>query len=236
MTFSASPTPTSLVVMAKAPVPGRVKTRLCPPCTPREAAAVARAALADTLRAVSATDVARRVVVLDGEPGPWVPPGFEIVEQSAGGLDQRLAAALDCVAGPAFLIGMDTPQVSPRLLGRAIEDLWRPGVDAVLGPAVDGGWWGIGLRHPDPLVFLGVPVSTTRTGAAQADRLDVLGLRWRSLPSLRDVDRFDDALAVANLIARSSFGHTVALVGERVLMRRVQASPTTARSRCGVLA
>jgi uncharacterized protein len=235
MTRAASHTPTSLVIMAKAPAPGRVKTRLCPPCTPREAATLARAALADTLRAVAATDVARRVIVLDGEPGPWVPSGFEIIEQSTGGLDQRLAAAFDRVAGPAFLIGMDTPQVSPQLLDRAIEDLWRPGVEGVLGPAVDGGWWGIGLRQPDPQVFLGVPMSVRLTGAAQAARLDGLGLRWRLLSSLQDVDRFDDALAVANLIPRSSFARAVALVRDRVLVRRMS-SATMGRSRSGVSA
>jgi uncharacterized protein len=236
MTGSASRSGTSLMVMAKAPVPGRVKTRLCPPCTAGEAAALARSALADTLRAVSATDVARHVVVLDGEPGPWAPPGFEFIEQSAGGLDERLAAAFDRVAGPAILIGMDTPQVSPRLLARSIEVLWRTGVDAVLGAAVDGGWWGIGLRHADPRVFLGVPMSTKVTGAAQAARLDMLGLRWRPLPWLQDVDRFHDALAVAQLIPRSRFARTVASVGGRVMARRMQPSPTTGRARSGAVA
>jgi uncharacterized protein len=236
MTGSASRYGTSLLVIAKAPVPGRVKTRLCPPCTAGEAAAVARAALADTLRAVSATEVASRLVVLDGEPGPWVPPGFEIIEQSAGGLDERLAAAFDRVAGPAILIGMDTPHVSPRLLARSIGDLWRPGVDAVLGAAADGGWWGIGLRRPDPRVFLGVPMSTGLTGAAQAARLDMLGLRWRPLPALQDVDRFDDALAVARLIPRSRFARAVALVGARVPARRMPLSATTGRARSGVVA
>ncbi len=69
-------------MIAKEPVPGRVKTRLTPPFTPQEAARLAEAALADTLAAAAAAPVARRVLVLDGSPGPWVPPGFEVVPQA----------------------------------------------------------------------------------------------------------------------------------------------------------
>jgi len=70
---------TTLLVIAKQPLPGRVKTRLVPPCTPGQAAALAEAALADTLHTVLAAPARRRVLVLDGEPGPWLPPGFDIV-------------------------------------------------------------------------------------------------------------------------------------------------------------
>src|SRR5829696_8686513 len=63
----------ALAVMAKSPQCGRVKTRLCSPCTPREAAALADASLRDVVTAMLATPVARRVVVLDGPPPPWLP-------------------------------------------------------------------------------------------------------------------------------------------------------------------
>lgn len=72
---------TVAIVMAKAPVPGRVKTRLCPPLSPDEAAAVAEAALSDTCEAVSRCSADRLVVALDGAPGAWLPPGFEVVPQ-----------------------------------------------------------------------------------------------------------------------------------------------------------
>jgi glycosyltransferase A (GT-A) superfamily protein (DUF2064 family) len=107
---------TTLLVIAKPPLPGRVKTRLVPPCTPRQAAALAEAALADTLQAALAVPARRRVLVLDGEPGPWLPPGFDIIPQCGGGLDERLAGAFAAAHGPALLIGMDTPQLTPRLL------------------------------------------------------------------------------------------------------------------------
>jgi len=107
---------TTLLVIAKEPVAGRVKTRLVPPCTPEQAAALAEAALADTLHAVLAVPARRRVLVLDGEPGPWLPPGFDVMPQCGGGLDERLAGAFAAISGPALLVGMDTPQLTPGLL------------------------------------------------------------------------------------------------------------------------
>ena len=96
---------TALLVIAKAPVAGRVKTRLTPPCSPADAAGLAAAALADTLAAVARSRrAARRVLVLDGEPGPWIPRGFDVLPQRGDGLAARLAAAFCDVGGPALLI------------------------------------------------------------------------------------------------------------------------------------
>jgi rSAM/selenodomain-associated transferase 1 len=190
-------TDTHVLVLAKAPVAGRVKTRLCPPCSTEQAAAIAEAALADTLDAVSRCNADRRVIALDGEPGLWLPSGFEMIAQSDGGLAARLAAAWDAVGGPGLQIGMDTPQVTPDLLDHGLEQLMSPSVDAVLGPAEDGGWWSIGLRQPDRRVFAGVPMSTADTGAAQLAQLERVGLVVRTLPRLQDLDRMDDALTIA---------------------------------------
>lgn len=85
--------PTTLLVIAKSPAPGRVKTRLTPPCTPEQAAALAEAALADTLATLGRVPAGRRLLVLDGEAGSWLPPGWQVVPQRGGGLDVRLAAA-----------------------------------------------------------------------------------------------------------------------------------------------
>ncbi len=201
----------ALVVIAKEPRPGRSKTRLCPPCTSEEAARLAAAALADTLEAVAAAPTrGRRVLALEGEPGPWLPAGFEVVPQRGGGLDERLAGAFDAVGGPALLVGMDTPQLTPTLLAEGAAVLHEPGVDAALGPASDGGYWAIGLREPDPDVFLGVPMSTANTGPAQAARLRALGMRFVELPLLRDVDTIADARAVAALTPRTRFARRLA--------------------------
>ncbi|MER5602691.1 TIGR04282 family arsenosugar biosynthesis glycosyltransferase [Streptomyces sp. NPDC002265] len=191
---------TTLLVIAKEPLPGRVKTRLTPPFTPRDAARLAEAALVDTLRTVAATPARRRVLVLEGRPGPWLPPGFDVVPQCAGGLDERLAAAFAGCTGPALLIGMDTPQVTPELL---TVDL--TGHDAWFGPAEDGGFWALGLAHPDPALVRGVPMSSPTTGAVQRARLVAAGLRVRELPRLRDVDTVQDAEAVAGSAPRTRF-------------------------------
>ena len=186
----------ALLVIAKAPVPGRVKTRLTPPCTPEQAARIAAAAIADTLAAVAAVQrEARRIVVLDGEPGPWIPDGFDVIAQRGDGLAERLAAAFADAGGPAFLIGMDTPQVTPELLAAGLDAV-RDG-DAAFGAALDGGYWGIGLREPDARVFEDVPMSEDNTGAVQRARLAILGLQTAVLPPLRDIDTIEDARAVA---------------------------------------
>ncbi|MET8830507.1 DUF2064 domain-containing protein [Streptomyces sp. NPDC004610] len=196
---------TTLVVIAKEPRPGRVKTRLTPRFTPAEAAVLAEAALADTLDAVAAAPASRRLLVLDGTPGRWLPPGFEVVAQCAGGLDARLADAFAHCAGPALLIGMDTPQVTPALLTVDFADC-----EAYFGPAEDGGFWALGLADPDPALLRGVPMSTPVTGKAQRERLTAAGLRVRELPWLRDVDTADDADAVAALAPHGRFAAALA--------------------------
>jgi rSAM/selenodomain-associated transferase 1 len=184
----------ALLVIAKEPLPGRAKTRLTPPFTPEEAAGLAAAALADTLEAALACNAGRRILVFDGDPGPFA-RGFEVVPQRGHGLDERLAAAFEDADEPALLVGMDTPQVTPALLDAGLRVLERH--DAVFGPATDGGYWTIGLRRPDRAVFEGVPMSVERTGAVQRARLAELGLSVAPLPPLCDVDDIDDARVVA---------------------------------------
>ncbi len=198
-----------MLVLAKAPVQGRVKTRLCPPCSLQDAARLAEAALRDTLAAVAGTSCARRVLALDGPIGPWLPAGFEVVPQCTGGLGERLAGALAIARGPAVVVGMDTPQVTESDLDGALARLTAPGCDAVLGPALDGGYWAVGLRRTDPRVFRGVPMSSERTYAAQLERLVDLGYRTTVLPPMRDADRFDDAIAVAAAAPATRFASAV---------------------------
>ncbi|MFE3324418.1 DUF2064 domain-containing protein [Streptomyces sp. NPDC059176] len=197
----------TLLVIAKEPVPGRVKTRLTPWYTAGEAALLAEAALVDTLEAVREAEADRRVLVLDGAPGPWLPPGFEVVPQVPGGLDRRLAGAFADVSGPALLVGMDTPQVSPALLTHGLR---LAAAGAVFGPAADGGFWALGLTEPDPALFPGVPMSVPETGALQRRRLTEAGLTVHHLPVLRDVDTPEDARLVADAAPGSRFAAAVA--------------------------
>lgn len=197
----------TIAVVAKEPRPGAVKTRLSPPCTAEQAADLARAMLADTLSVVAAAPAARRLLVLDGEPGDWVPAGFEVVGQVAGTLDVRLAHVLDLVDGPTVLIGMDTPQLTPDLLSCDFD-----AYPAWLGPADDGGYWAIGLAEPDPRHVLGVPMSQPHTCAAQRQALAAGGLDVATLPVLRDVDSWDDAVAVSRDAPRTRFAGALARI------------------------
>lgn len=210
------PSATAVIVIAKEPVAGRVKTRLCPPLSLQESARLAAAALADTLAAVGgAGGVRRRVLAFDGSPTGWAPPGWEVIAQRGDGLGERLAAAFADVGEPALLVGMDTPQLTGVEVADGVAALGDPGVDAVFGPSLDGGYWAIGLDPSavDPaVVFSGVPMSVEETGAAQLARLRALGLRVGMLPALRDVDTFPDALAVAAAAPASRFAAAVGAV------------------------
>ena len=194
------------MVLAKAPVAGRVKTRLCPPLSANEAAEVARAALLDTLEAVAGCSATRRILALDGSAGSWIPRGFEVIPQRGTGLAERLAAAWSDAGGHGLQIGMDTPQVTAALLDSCLRATARPGVTASLGLAADGGWWALGLNAAwGNDVFSGVPMSTARTGSEQLASLRAAGHQVAALPILRDVDRIDDATAVATLAPDTRF-------------------------------
>jgi hypothetical protein len=203
----------ALVVIAKDPLPGRAKTRLTPPCSPSQAADLARAALLDTLDVVARTPAARRVLVLDGDPRSWRRDRLEVIPQRGDGLGERLAAAFEDVGGPALLVGMDTPQLTPRLLLEGTRALSDPDVDAVLGPALDGGYWSVGFKRPSPGAFDGVPMSTETTCERQRARLHRLGLRVHEQTTIRDVDTIDDARTIAREAPLTRFAGALAAIG-----------------------
>jgi glycosyltransferase A (GT-A) superfamily protein (DUF2064 family) len=200
----------TLIVLAKEPRPGRVKTRLQPKFTAAEAAALAASSLEDTLAAVRSADLRHRVLAWDGDATGW-DAGFAVVPQPTGDLNARLTAAFAAVwannaEGPrerALLIGMDTPQVRSDDL----EVDWD-GADAVLGLCYDGGFWAIGLRAGHPAgIFDRIRMSTERTGSSQLARLLDLGLTVKLLSRLRDVDQPEDAEAVATAHPSLHFAH-----------------------------
>lgn len=210
-----------IVVIAKAPRPGLAKTRLSPPCTPEQAAALAAAALTDTLSAVRSTPVRRRVLAFDdpgardGRPAPVELDlgGFAVIPQRGAGLGPRLAHAFaDAAAGlPTLLIGMDTPQVSADLLGSCLTLLGT--TDAVLGRATDGGWWALGVQDVQNAdVLAHVAMSRPDTARLTEQALLERGIRLAALPELADVDTFDDAVAVAAAAPGSQFALQLAAV------------------------
>ena len=198
-----------IVVMAKRPVPGLVKTRLIPRFGADGAAALAEAALHDTLDAIAAGRWARQIVALDGAPEGLVPDTFEHIAQRGDGLDERIASACDdahrALRLPVLVIGADTPQVTPSMLAAAAARLVTPRTDAVLGPATDGGYWLLGLRHPNRGLVEGVPMSQPTTGAEQLARLHKAGLRVQLVPALTDADTPVDVDSIAALAPHGRF-------------------------------
>lgn len=204
----------TVLVIAKEPLAGLVKTRLTPPLSPHQAADVAAAALWDTLHTLAGVPAQERLLAFDGNPTHWLPEGWRTVPQAAGGLDERLAAALAAARpGPVVLVGMDTPQLRAEQV--AVFDPSR--YDACLGPASDGGFWAIGFADPALAAgaVTGVAMSTDHTGVDQLARLRELGLRVQLLDVLTDVDTIDTAREVAALAPESGFARALTTTGHR---------------------
>jgi uncharacterized protein len=202
----------TLIVLAKQPRPGSVKTRLQPALTAVQAADVATAALRDTLRAAENAPARQRILAFDGDVRGWLPLGWRHVVQPTDALDARLTHAFTAAGrGPALLVGMDTPQLQPHHL-IAFDAVTY---DACLGLCPDGGYWAIGFSNPQAATpsITGIPMSRTDTGPRQYARLVELGLRVQLLPSLVDVDTIDDAIEVARLVPESAFATALSSMG-----------------------
>lgn len=195
----------TLVVIAKECLPGRVKTRLTPALRPEEAAEIAAASLEATLALAARVPADRHLLYFDGRPPAG--SGFDVLQQPAGTLDVRLGALFDITRDRTLLIGMDTPQADPAVLAAALQD---DGANAWFGPANDGGFWALGLDAPTGDLVRGVPMSTPWTGVAQRARLADAGLRIADLPALTDVDTVESAREVAALVPGSRFAALVA--------------------------
>jgi uncharacterized protein len=207
-----------LLVVAKAPVPGRVKTRLGAEVGMEAAARLAAASLADTVAACTATYGAERgLLALDGHLDSAMAvdeltallEGWQLFAQRGDGLAARLvnahADAAERTGGAVVQVGMDTPQLTPQLLTAVADGLSTS--DAVLGPAVDGGWWVLASRDPRSVAAIAeVPMSTPTTGLWTRRALEVAGLTVGLTDTLRDVDTVEDADAVAALVPHSRFG------------------------------
>jgi glycosyltransferase A (GT-A) superfamily protein (DUF2064 family) len=214
---------TSVLVVAKAPEPGRVKTRLGRDIGMSAAAEVAAASLLDTVAACSSASSScylslagdlRRAV--RGDEIRAALTGWTVHPQAGADFAERLADAHARVPGPVVQVGMDTPHLTAELLGETAARLAM--YDAVLGPAEDGGWWVLALRDPaQAAALVGVPMSTPTTGVDTRAALEAAGLSVGAAPALRDVDTVADADAVATLAPASRFAEVWAGVREAVV-------------------
>ncbi len=197
--------PVTVLVVAKAPEPGRAKTRLAATVGDRVAAEIAAAALLDTLDAVAAAPVAARVVALTGDLGAAAGAAeirqrlasFAVIPQRGDVFADRLANAhADSASGhPVLQIGMDTPQVTVELLADCAARLL--GAPAILGMAHDGGWWALGVGVPTMAECLRtVPMSRPDTGELTLKALRDNGIGVTQVQRLADIDVVDDVAAV----------------------------------------
>ncbi|MEZ4601697.1 MAG: TIGR04282 family arsenosugar biosynthesis glycosyltransferase [Syntrophotaleaceae bacterium] len=202
----------ALGIFAKEPLPGLVKTRLCPPLTPEQAALLYRESLMETVEAVVAHVPAEPVLFYEGDEGFFKTcfPRLKCIPQRAGDLGQRMSQAFAYLfaAGcrTAALIGSDSPDLPPALITEALVYLER--TDLVAIPAVDGGYVLIGTRQHRPQLFLDIPWSTSGVWPATRQRADALGLSWRLVEQWFDLDRSADLLL---LIHRSPSSRTARL-------------------------
>ena len=213
------------LVVAKAPVPGQVKTRLGAEIGMGEAAEVAAASLLDTLAACTAAfGPARCCLALSGDLTDAVRGdsvraavrGWTVLPQRGEGFAVRLVNAHADVAvrgpGAVVQIGMDTPQVTPEHLVDSAAAL-SDGCDAVLGPALDGGWWVLALRDPHAAAPLSaVAMSTPRTYLDTREALQASGLRVGDTAELRDVDTVADGDLVAAAAPDGHFARSWAVL------------------------
>ena len=191
----------ALAVMAKVPAAGEVKTRLCPPLAPAEAATLAECFLLDRLEQLrEVPDADALVAFAPRERRPalrgLVPADVRLVPQEGADLGARLDRVLtDLLAEGytgAIAVDADSPTLPTAYLRRACAALREDAVDAVLGPCEDGGYYLIGLRAPAPALFGDMPWSTAAVTQEALARARRLGLRLVLLPSWFDVDRGED--------------------------------------------
>jgi len=185
----------AVAIFAKAPIPGRVKTRLTPPLTPEAAARVARACLEVSLRRFVPTVDAPFTLFLDGEADPTLRAlaaelGIPIVSQAVGDLGARLHAAFSNLrktgATKTLAIGSDSPTLDPARIEKAIAALDEK--DVAIGPTEDGGYYLIGVRGPADRLFERIPWSTPEVARVTLERAKELGLSVHLLPAWYDVD------------------------------------------------
>jgi rSAM/selenodomain-associated transferase 1 len=193
----------ALVIIGKAPQPGRAKTRLVPPLSGVEAAEVARAFLQDTC-ALAASLGWQQVSLVHAAATEFLTTlGVTLLAQHGQGLGEALAGAFEDHAAfeQTVLIGSDTPDLPREVLEQASRDLITH--DVVIGPAVDGGYYLLGLRRPAPSLFQGIAWSTPAVFAQTLARAEALGLRVARLPVWADVDAPDDLIRLERALRQA---------------------------------
>lgn len=191
----------ALVIMAKAPLPGTVKTRLVPPLSHEEAAELYRCLLLDILdglRFFAGVDLFVAFTPAVSAPvfQELVPPGFVCFPQRDGDLGHRMHSVFVDLSDRGYksivLIGSDLPVFPIRFLQEAFAMLERSRRDLVLGPSRDGGYYLIGMNQPVVEIFKGIPWGSEMVLSVTTEKLSSLGLDSHLLPLWFDIDSPED--------------------------------------------
>lgn len=208
----AAADPVDLVILTKAPVPGRVKTRLTPPLTPTQASELAKAFLEDTIRLAEGVAGVRVVVAVDPPEATSLmraaAPGADVVPQSGGDLGARMSSVIanrfTRGASGVILIGSDHPTLARAQIEQAVQWLRNGGDPLVIGPADDGGYYLIGLVRPHPELFDGIPWSSASVFQETLARAEEAHLIIRKLSMCHDVDTIEDVMRLRKELAGHS--------------------------------
>jgi len=199
----------ALVIFAKAPIPGQVKTRLCPPLTGDEAATLHGSFVLDTLER-SKMAVTKLKLPLDRylacSPSSTAVffkimeerQGVTLIDQEGDDVGVRMSRAFETLFAQDYrqvlIMGTDVPSLPLDHYKQALALLEQH--DLVLGPALDGGYYLIGLKKPAPALFENIPWSTNQVMALTGEKAKTLGLAIGLLPEWRDIDTIDDLKAL----------------------------------------
>lgn len=187
--------PTAMIVMAKQPLAGQTKTRLCPPLSPTQAATLYEGLLLDTLALVDGLpgiDLAIAITPPTAQPyfRSITAPGTRLLAVTGPDIGDCLTQALGGVLGmgyhKALALNSDGPSLPPEYLSRAVAALDE--ADIVLGPSLDGGYYLVGMKHLQAGLFQGLAWSTDRVFAETLQRAEELGLRAALAPGWYDID------------------------------------------------
>ncbi len=190
--------PNALIVMAKRPIPGQSKTRLCPPLSPEDAALLYEAFLQDTLDLMRQTEDVTRVIAYlpQGEEAYFrkLAPDFELILQQGDELGERLDQVVTHYLSNGYdnvvAVDSDSPTLPAAVLGQAFSSLDT--TDVVLGPCDDGGYYLIGLKRPNPRLFREVIMSTPTVLTNTIRIAKQAGLEVTLLQSWYDVDTAEE--------------------------------------------
>ncbi len=188
----------AIVIFAKAPIPGLVKTRLASFLTPEECAELYKCFFLDIVASIEKSGYSLFVSFTPTESEniirDLIPPKLSIFPQEGNDLGERMLNAARYISNlgktKVILVGADIPALSEDYIVHAVKSLDNH--ELCIGPAYDGGYYLIGFKKPQPILFEGISWGTGKVLAHTLKRIKALGLSCYRLPTLRDVDTFDD--------------------------------------------